>query len=131
MKAGNDIPTTIDEYIGDFPEEIRQLLEQVRHTIRKAAPDAQEKISYQIPAFTLKGALVYFAAFKHHIGFYPASSGIEVFQNELSIYKKGKGSVQFPLDKPLPLDLIKRMVQFRVAENLEKAAFKSLKKTKP
>ncbi len=124
MKADQAVPQTIDEYIAGFPKDVQEKLEQVRRTIREAAPDAQEKISYKMPTFTLKGNLVYFAAFKNHIGFYPIPSGIEEFKEELSAYEQGKGSVQFPLDKPIPFDLISRIVKFRVKENLAKAAAK-------
>ncbi len=120
--------TSIDEYIATFPEEIRVILEELRATIKAAAPDAEEKISYQMPTFALKGNLVHFAAFKHHIGFYPAPRGIEAFKDELAGYKGAKGSVQFPIDKPLPLKLISRIVKFRVDENLKKAASKPAKK---
>ena len=113
-------PRDIDEYIADFPEEIRKRLEQVRATIRKAAPEAEEAIKYRIPTFVLNGNLVHFAAFKNHIGFYPAPQGIEEFKEELSAYKGAKGSVQFPHDRPIPLDLISRIVKFRAAQNLEK-----------
>jgi len=95
-------------------------LETIRRTIKEAAPQAQETISYQMPAFKLNGVLVYFAAHKNHLGFYPAPSGIAAFKNELSAYSPSKGAVQFPLDKPMPLDLIKRIVEFRVKENLAK-----------
>ena len=108
--------STIDEYIASFPHETQNLLEQVRATIKKAAPEAKETISYAIPTFTLSGNLVHFAAFKNHIGFYPTSSGIEAFKKELSVYEGAKGSVQFPIDKPLPLDLISKIVKFRVNE---------------
>ena len=118
----------IDEYIETFPEEIQILLEEMRVNIKAAAPDAEEKISYQMPAFALKGNLVYFAAFKDHIGFYAMPSGNEAFRRELSKYDGSKGTVRFPLDKPLPLGLITRIVKFRVAENLKKAALKSRKK---
>ncbi|MCC9073383.1 DUF1801 domain-containing protein [Flavobacterium sp. F-65] len=111
---------TIDEYIAGFPSETQQILEQVRQTIKKAAPDAEEKISYVIPTFTLNGNLVHFAAFKNHIGFYAMPTGNEAFQEELATYKAGKGSIQFPIDKPMPLDLITKIVNFRVKENLEK-----------
>jgi uncharacterized protein YdhG (YjbR/CyaY superfamily) len=121
---------SIDEYIAAFPEDIQKLLEEVRATVRAAAPEAEERISYQMPAFAQKGILVYFAAMKHHIGFYPTSSGIQAFQAELSPYKTSKGAIQFPLDKPLPLDLITRIVRFRVEENLKKAETKAGKKTK-
>jgi uncharacterized protein YdhG (YjbR/CyaY superfamily) len=122
MKTPAALPKNIDDYISRFPQEIQAILEELRLTIRNAAPDADETISYQMPTFTLKGNLVHFAAHKNHIGFYPAPSGIEEFKNELSLYKGAKGSVQFPLDKPLPLHLIGRIVAFRVRENLAKAA---------
>ena len=112
---------SIDEYIALFPPEVQKKLQEVRDTIHEAAPEAQEKISYQMPAFTLNGNLVYFAAFKNHIGFYPIPSGIEAFKEELSKYPQGKGSVQFPLDQPLPLDLIRRIVLYRAEENKKKA----------
>jgi uncharacterized protein YdhG (YjbR/CyaY superfamily) len=111
----------IDEYIATFPKETQKILEQIRATIKAAAPEAQEKISYQMPTFFLNGNLVHFAAFKNHIGFYPVPTGIEKFKKELSIYEQGKGSVQFPLDKPMPLGLISRIVKFRVKENMAKA----------
>lgn len=112
---------TIDEYIEEFPESIRTILEKIRQTIREAAPEATEAISYQMPAFKLHGNLVYFAAFKNHIGFYPTPSGIETFKEELSPYKTSKGAIQFPLDKPIPYDLIEKIVRFRVNENIAKA----------
>lgn len=114
-------PTTIDEYISGFPPEIQAILEKIRLTIREAAPDAEETIKYRMPTFTLYGNLVHFAAFKKHIGFYPVPTGIEKFKDELSGYVLGKGSVQFPLDKPIPFDLIRKIVKFRVEENLKKA----------
>lgn len=115
-------PKTIDEYIAGFPKDIQSKLQALRATIRQAAPEAEEAISYQIPTFKLAGKnLVHFAAFKNHIGFYPVPSGIEAFKKELSVYKTSKGAVQFPLDQPLPLKLIARMVKFRVKENLAKA----------
>lgn len=120
--------TTIDEYIAQFPADIQKILREIRAVIKSAAPQAQEKISYQMPTFFLEGNLVHFAAFKNHIGFYPVPSGIEQFKAELSAYKGAKGSVQFPLDKPLPYDLIRRIVEFRVQENLAKAAAKKKKK---
>lgn len=120
-------PQTIDEYIARFPKEIQELLETIRITIREAAPDAEETISYQMPTFKLKGNLVHFAAYKNHIGFYPTPSGIKKFKDELSVYKGAKGSVQFPIDQPLPLDLISKIVKFRAAENLEKAKAKTKK----
>ena len=111
----------VDEYIAGFPEDIQAKLEKLRATIRQAAPGAQEKISYQMPTFVLEGNLVHFAAYKNHIGFYPTPSGIEHFKEPLSIYKGAKGSVQFPLDKPIPYELVKEIVAFRVQENLAKA----------
>ena len=111
---------TIDEYIGMFPEDVQRILNELRQTIRVAAPAAQETINYQIPTFTLNGNLVHFAAFENHIGFYPTPSGMEAFRKELSGYKGAKGSVQFPIHEPLPLPLIRRIVEFRVKENLEK-----------
>ena len=113
-------PNSIEEYISSFPKETQALLEQVRETIRKAAPTASEVISYQMPAYKLNGILVWFAAYSKHIGFYPGASGIEAFKKELSIYKGAKGSVQFPLDKPLPLELISKIVLFRIHENLQR-----------
>lgn len=108
---------TIDEYIEGFPPEVQITLEEMRQTIRRAAPEAEETISYQMPTFKLKGkSLVYFAAFKNHIGFYPIPSGIEAFKRELAPYKQGKGSVQFPLDKPIPYDLVDKIVRYRVKE---------------
>ena len=127
MKSGK-IPQNIDEYISGFPVEIQEKLISMRETIKKAAPEAVENIAYQMPAFTLNGPLVYFAAFEKHIGFYPVPSGIEAFKEELSVYKQGKGSVQFPLDKPLPLKLVSEIVRFRVEENRIKAELKKKKK---
>jgi len=118
-------PTSIDEYIAGFSAEIQAILQEIRATIKAAAPEAKEAIRYAIPTFILKGNLVHFAAFKNHIGFYPAPTGAEAFKNELSVYKTGKGSVQFPLDQHMPLDLITRIVQFRVAEVSQKAAKKT------
>ena len=111
---------TIDEYISTFPDDMRTILNQVRQTIRAAAPEAQETINYQMPTFTLNGNLVHFAGFKNHIGFYPTPTGIEAFKDELSVYKGAKGSVQFPLDQPMPLPLIRRIVEYRVKENSER-----------
>ena len=120
MKANQTAPKDIDEYIAGFPGDVQKILEKIRRTIRKAAPDAEETISYQIPTFTLKGRyLVYFAAYKKHIGLYPAPRGSEKFKQELSAYEGGKGTVRFPLDKPIPFDLISRIVMFRVKKNLE------------
>ncbi len=119
----------IDEYIAQFPEDIQKILQQIRSVIKEVAPNATEKISYQMPTFYLNGNLVHFAAFKTHIGFYPVPSGIEKFKEELSHYKGGKGSVQFPLDQPIPYDLIRRITLFRVEENLKLAKNKSPKKS--
>jgi uncharacterized protein YdhG (YjbR/CyaY superfamily) len=127
MKTTQTAPQTIDEYIAGFPADVQDVLQKIRKTIHEAAPDAQEKISYQMPTFFLKGNLVHFAAFKEHIGFYPVPTGIEKFKKELSVYKQGKGSVQFPLDKPMPYDLITKIVKFRVKENLAAAAAKAKK----
>ena len=110
----------VDEYIKSYPAEIQRLLEQVRATIKRAAPKATEVISYGMPAFRLNGMLVWFGAHTNHIGLYPKASGIEAFKKELSSYKNARGSVQFPVDKPLPLALISKIVKFRVAENLQK-----------
>lgn len=120
--------TSIDEYIASFPADIQERLRQMRAVIREAAPEAQEKISYQMPTFFLHGNLVHFAAFKNHIGFYPAPRGIEAFKDELAAYEGAKGSVQFPLDQPLPLDLVRRIVQFRVADQLQNAKAKKSRK---
>lgn len=119
MKPNSSIG--IDEYIGSFPIGTQKYLKHLRETIRETAPEAEEVISYQMPAFKLNGMLIYFAGYKNHIGFYPTASGINAFKVELSDYKSSKGSVQFPLDKPLPIDLIRKIVQFRIHENLLKA----------
>jgi uncharacterized protein YdhG (YjbR/CyaY superfamily) len=118
------IASSIDEYIAGFPTDIQKKLKEMRATIRKAAPQAEEAIKYAMPTFVLNGNLVHFAAFKNHIGFYPTPSGIESFKKELSAYKGAKGSVQFPLDKPLPLALITKMVKFRIQKNSESAQAK-------
>ena len=117
----------INEYIASFPAETQKKLEQIRITIKQIVPEAEETISYGMPTFRLHGNLVYFAAFKNHIGFYSLPSGNEAFKKELSVYKTGRGSVQFPLGKPLPLGLISEIVKFRVAENLQKAKIKPRK----
>jgi uncharacterized protein YdhG (YjbR/CyaY superfamily) len=111
---------TIDEYIDTFPEDVQTILNELRQTIRDAAPEAEETINYQIPTFTLNGNLVHFAAFPNHIGFYPTPSGMEAFKKELTGYKSAKGSVQFPIHEPLPLPLIRKIVEYRVKENLER-----------
>lgn len=120
-------PESTDEYIAGFPVEVQAILNEVRKTIKLAAPEATEKISYGMPAFVQDGNLVYFAAFTNHIGFYALPSGNEAFKKELSKYKIGKGSIQFPLDEPMPLSLITRIVKMRVKENKEKAAVKKKK----
>lgn len=120
MKIKRAVAKDIDKYIGGFPNDIQAILEKIRIAIRKAAPSAEEKIGYGIPTFTLNGNLVHFAAFKKHIGFYPTPSGIEKFKQELSVYEGAKGSVQFPIDKPIPFGLISKIVKFRVRENLKK-----------
>lgn len=124
METNESTPKDIDQYIAGFPEDVQEILEKVRLTIREAAPEAREKISYQMPTFTLEGNLVHFAGYKKHIGFYPTPSGIEKFKKEISAYKWAKGSVQFPLNQPIPYDLISKIVTFRVTENLERAAAK-------
>jgi uncharacterized protein YdhG (YjbR/CyaY superfamily) len=121
------IAESIDEYIAAFPKDVQQKLRDLRATIKKAAPKAEEKISYAMPTFALHGNLVHFAAYKNHIGFYPAPRAIEEFKKELSKYEGSKGTVQFPIDKPLPLPLIAKMVKFRVAQNMEKAEAKKKK----
>lgn len=110
-------PTTVDEYIARFPEDVRDILTRIRATIREAAPEAEERIGYQMPAYYLNGPLIYFAAHKRHIGLYPTPAGTAAFEAELSAYKRAKGSVQFPLDRPIPYDLIGRLVRLRVAQN--------------
>ena len=115
---------TIDEYIASFPEDTQKILMEIRNTIKAAAPDAEEKISYQMPTFYLNGNLIHFAAFKSHIGIYPTPSGTEAFKRELSKYQGAKGSVRLPIDEPMPLKLIARIVKFRVAENIKKAKSK-------
>jgi uncharacterized protein YdhG (YjbR/CyaY superfamily) len=128
MRTDQTAPKNMDEYIAGFPSDVQAILEKIRMTIRKAAPAAEETIKYQIPTFTLKGNLVHFAAYKTHIGFYPAPTGIEKFKKELSIYGSGKGTLRFPLDKPVPFDLITKIVKFRVRETLKRAEAKGKKK---
>ena len=120
---------SIDEYILQFPTEIQQILKMLRKVIKESAPDSEEKISYQMPTFALHGNLVHFAAYKNHIGFYPTPSGIDAFKHELSEYKGAKGSVQFPIEKPMPYELISKIVKFRVAENINKAEDRLKKKS--
>lgn len=124
------VVTTVDEYIAAFPKEVQLLLNQMRKTIKAAAPKAEECISYQMPACKQNGMLVYFAGYKNHIGFYPTSSGIEYFKKEIEKYKWSKGAVQFSIDKPLPLALVTKMVKFRVKENQNKASLKTNSKNK-
>ena len=121
----------VDQYIAAFPKDVREILNRLRSTIQKAAPEAEETINYGIPTFVLNGNLVHFGGYKNHIGFYPAPSGIVAFKKELSVYDGAKGSIKFPLDKPLPFDLISEIVKFRVQENLEKAAAKKSLRTCP
>ena len=128
MKTPQSVPTTIDAYIAAFPEDVQAVLQQIRWTIHETVPEATEAISYQMPTFKLHGNLVHFGAFKSHIGFYPVPSGIEAFQEELAAYKQGRGSVQFPLDRPMPYDLIRRIVEYRVQENTANAAAKGKKR---
>lgn len=118
-------PQNIDDYIASFPEDIQVILEELRVTIRNAAPGAKEKISYGMPTFALEGNLVHFAAFKGHIGFYPSPTGIEEFKDELAPYAGAKGSIRFPSGTPIPFDLISRIVAFRVKENFKKAEAKN------
>ena len=115
---------TVDEYIMQFPNDIQEILQELRQLVKDAAPEAEEKISYQMPTYYLQGNLVHFAAYKNHIGFYPAPTGIEAFKNELAMYKSAKGSVQFPINEAMPFDLIRKIVEFRVSENKNKVVKK-------
>jgi len=128
MKTTRTTPTTIDEYIAGFPPDVQAVLQKIRTTISKAAPAAEEAIAYQIPTFRLHGNLIHFAAFKKHIGVYPAPRRSEAFMEELSAYEGGKGTLRFSLDRPVPLDLIRRIVRFRVKENASRADGKAAKK---
>ena len=128
MSADQTAPKNIDEYIAGFPDDVQEILERIRRTIRKAAPEAEEKISYRMPAFSLNGNLVHFAAYKKHIGLYPAPTGTREFNRELSVYRAAKSSVRFPLDKPIPFDLISKLVKIRMQENFERAQAKQKKK---
>lgn len=119
MKDSEVTVSSIDEYIVKFPPETQEIQNTLRHVIKQSAPEANEKISYQMPTFVFHGNLVHFAAYKNHIGFYPAPSGINEFKDKLSPYKIGKGSIQFPIEKPLPYELISEIVKFRVLENLQ------------
>ena len=125
----NEPSKHIDEYIAGFPQDVQEALQKIRGIIRKAAPDAEEAIKYQMPTFVLHGNLVHFAAFQKHIGFYPTPSAIEAFKNDLAGYEWAKGSVQFPLNRSVPFTLIKKMVEFRVKETREKMAAKKRKKS--
>lgn len=126
----NKIAKDIDSYIADFPADVQEILQEVRATIAKAAPKATEDIKYAIPTFIYKGNLVHFAGFKNHIGFYPAPTGMEAFEKDLAPYKQGKGSVQFPIDKPMPLKLITKIVKWRVKKTEEKELMKKTAKKK-
>jgi uncharacterized protein YdhG (YjbR/CyaY superfamily) len=128
MRTKQAAPRDIDEYIAAFPNDVQKILTKIRMTIRKAAPDAEETIKYQMPTFTLNGNLVHFAAFKKHIGFYPAPRGNDTFKDELSGYEGEKSTVRFPLDKPIPFHLISRIVKFNAKKHLERAAVKGKKK---
>jgi len=128
MKSNQPTPKNIDAYIAGFPSDIQEILQKIRITIKAAAPEAEETISYKMPTFNFKGYLVYFAAYKAHIGFYPAPNGYEEFKEEIAAYGGGKGTLQFPYDKPIPYDLISRIVKLRLQENSEKAAAKGKKK---
>lgn len=128
MKTKQKQPTTIDEYIADFPRDVQPLLEKVRATIRKAAPDAKEAIKYMMPTYVLEGNLIHFAGYNHHIGLYPGSRPIEAFKDELTKYKTSKGTIQLPLDKPIPIGLISKITKFCVKRNRERAAAKAKKK---
>lgn len=124
MEAVSKAPQTVDDYIADFPGDVQEILQQIRTIIREIVPDAEEVISYQMPTYRLQGNLVHFAAFKNHIGFYPTPSGVEAFQDELTPYQHAKGSIQFPLDRPMPYDLIRRIVLFRAKEALDQSGGK-------
>ena len=128
MREGQSEPNDIDEYIAGFPEDVQEILEAIRTTIRKAAPSAEETIKYQMPTFTLNGNLVHFAAYKKHIGFYPVPRGVEEFRKALSAYEGAKSTVRFPLDKPIPFGLISKIVKFRAKKNLERAEGKRKKR---
>jgi uncharacterized protein YdhG (YjbR/CyaY superfamily) len=130
MKDAKTSVASIDDYIAGCPRDVQPVLEALRTTIRAAAPQAEERISYQMPTFTLKGNLVHFALMKNHIGFYPTSSGVQAFARELSPYECTTGAIRFPLGQPLPMDLITRIVDFRVRENLDRAAAKAAYKGK-
>lgn len=127
MDKSKTAPATVDEYISGFPIEIKKRMQELRKTIKAAAPKADEVISYQMPGYKYFGMLVYFAAYKNHIGFYPGAGGVLEFYKELSSYKSAKGSVQFPHDRLIPLGVISKIVKFRVKQNEEKASLKKIK----
>ncbi|MBL0134137.1 MAG: DUF1801 domain-containing protein [Chitinophagaceae bacterium] len=129
MKKSN-IPTTVDEYISSQPKEVQPFLKELRSIIRKAAPDAEETISYQMPAYKQEGVLVFFGGWKNHCGFYPTSTPTAAFKEKLAKYTVSKGAIQFPYDKPLPVQLITAIVKFKIKENLEKKSLKSITKKK-
>jgi len=120
MAASKKVFKTVDEYIAAFPKDVQSILEELRQAIRESAPEAEEAISYRMPAFKLNGILVWFAAFKNHIGFYPKTSAIEAFKEELSGYEVSKGAIRFPINKPVPFGLVKKIVRYRVKENVDK-----------
>lgn len=122
-------PENIDEYINGFPSNVQKILQRIRKTIQKAAPAAEEAISYAIPTFRLNGNLVHFAAYQNHVGLYPAPRGVAEFIDDMARYEGGKGTARFPLDEPIPYELIARIVTFRVGKNAEKAATKSKKRS--
>lgn len=122
--------STVDDYIAAFPPNVQKILQDIRATIKAAAPAAREKIAYDMPAFHLNRNLVFFAAYKNHIGFYPSANALEVFGDDLAGFKSSKGAVQFPIDKPMPLDLIRRIVEFRVLQNIQHATDKAMQKRK-
>lgn len=122
MQETNDGPATVDEYIAQFPEDVQRILQQIRTIIKEAAPEAEERIGYRMPGYYLNGGLVWFGAFKNHIGFYPDPSGIDAFEEELAPYRSAKGSVQFPLRQPIPYELIRRIVEYRVEAQRKKGS---------
>jgi uncharacterized protein YdhG (YjbR/CyaY superfamily) len=130
MEENKNVIKSVDEYILQFSPEVQEKLQTLRKVIKESAPDAEEKMSWQMPTFALHGNLVHFAAHKKHIGFYPGANGIDAFKLKLSEYKGSKGAVQFPYEKPIPYELIREIVRFRVTENIKNAEYKSKKKTK-
>lgn len=130
MEGSKRVFKSIDEYILQFSPEVQEKLQSLKNVIKESAPDAEEKMSWQMPTFALHGNLVHFAAYKKHIGFYPGASGIDAFRHKLSEYKGSKGAVQFPIEKPIPYELISEIVRFRVAENIKEAESKPQKREK-